>query len=225
MPNIIFKNKSFIVVNKPVCVPSQPDPSGDKDLMSETSEYLKEIGESDALWLVHRLDRVVGGLMVFARTKDAAAKLSALCSGGLFKKEYLAVIEGEVGQGVFSDLLFKDSAKGRSYVVDRMRGGVKEGKLKYESLSCVNTDKGDRSLVKIDLITGRFHQIRCQFSHRGMPLVGDGKYGSRDAHTRTPALFAVGLSFTLGDKNYTFKALPEIDKYPWSLFEKESYRD
>ena len=125
---------------------------------------------------VHRLDRAVGGVMVYARDSKMAGKLSALVSERKFLKEYLAVVHGKPVEdsGEMRDLLFKDSAKNKSYVVQRMRKGVKEASLEYELLEHSN----DKSLVKIRLHTGRSHQIRVQFSSRMMPLVGDVKYGS-----------------------------------------------
>ena len=223
MPNIIFKNKSFIVVNKLVFVPSQPDPSGDKDLMSETSEYLKEIGESDALWLVHRLDRVVGGLLVFARNKKSAATLSAIVAERMLDKQYYAIVDGRPDGGVMSDYLYKDTTLGKAFVIDKPRSGVKYAELEYKTLDTQSVGSREISLVKIRLKTGRFHQIRAQFASRKMPLIGDKKYGSRDSVAKTPSLFASGLTFDFAGKTISEKRLPDLTVYPWSLFEKEKY--
>lgn len=138
-------------------------------------ELLKQHSGKDH-FCVHRLDRAVGGLMVYARDSRTAGKLSALVSNRDFEKEYLAIVHGkpESDSGVMRDLLFKDSSKNKSFVVKRMRKGVKEAELEYELIKVCN----DTSLVKIKLHTGRSHQIRVQFSSRSMPLLGDVKYGS-----------------------------------------------
>jgi 23S rRNA pseudouridine1911/1915/1917 synthase len=128
------------------------------------------------LFAVHRLDREVSGVMVYAKTPTAAAELSRQVADRSFKKEYLALVEGvpEEPSATLSDLLFKDSRKNKSFVVNRKRAGVKEAKLSYETVG----DRDGKSLVKIELHTGRTHQIRVQFSSRKMPVLGDGKYGS-----------------------------------------------
>jgi len=212
---VIFKNKDFLVVNKPPLVPSQPDPSGDKDAMTLASEMLNAEGERSKLWLVHRLDRVVGGLLVFARSEAAARELSRLVSEGKLYKGYLAVVEGEAPGGTLCDWVYKDSLTSKAYVVKTERRGAKEARLSYEKLSV----RDSKTLVDIKLETGRFHQIRVQFSSRKMPLVGDKKYGSRDTVVKRPALFAYKLVFTLFGETYSFEALPDLSSYPWNLFE------
>lgn len=221
---ILYKDKSLIAVNKAIAEPIQSDLTGDKDTMTLLSSHLASIGEKSDLWLVHRLDRVVGGVAVFARTKKCAAALSEAFSTHAVKKEYFAVVEGicESG-GVMQDLLFKDSAKGKAFIVDRKRAGVKEASLEFEPVATASCDRGDRTLVRVRLHTGRFHQIRAQFSHRRMPLVGDGKYGSRDNGANTPALFSANLEFTLDGREYKITAIPNTEVYPWSLFDKEAY--
>jgi 23S rRNA pseudouridine1911/1915/1917 synthase len=222
--DFLYKSKNAVVINKPALIPSQADRSGDSDAMSLASCALREGGERSDLWLVHRLDRVVGGVAVFARTKKSAAMLSEAFSTHAVKKEYFAVVEGvcESG-GVMQDLLFKDSAKGKAFIVDRKRAGVKEASLEFEPVATASCERGDRTLVRVRLHTGRFHQIRAQFSHRGMPLVGDGKYGSRDNGANTPALFSANLEFNLGGREYKISTAPNTEVYPWSLFDKEAY--
>lgn len=212
MIEIVFKCKDFVVVNKPSGMPSQSDPSGDLDAMSAASELLLSLGESGALWLVHRLDRVVGGLLVFARNKAAAAELSKIISESRLEKRYLAVCEGSAPGGEMSDFIFKDG--GKAFVSDRKRAGFKEANLSYVQLY----EKDGKTLVDIELRTGRFHQIRAQFSSRKMPLVGDKKYGSRDTKSRAPALFARGLSFEFKKQNYSFSLMPDWKAYPWNIF-------
>ena len=219
MLEILYKDRHVLAVIKPAGIPSQSDPTGAPDAMSLAKAALAEQGEPSDLWLVHRLDRVVGGILVFARTKAAAAELSALFSTHVFAKYYLAVTEGEAPTGELSDLLYKDAAKGKSFIVDRARAGVKEAKLISERISVADTEGGARSLARITLLTGRFHQIRAQLSSRGASIVGDGKYGSRDKGARMPALYAYRLTFSLFGRDYELRALPDTTAYPWSLFD------
>lgn len=219
MLEIIYKDKLVVAVKKPIGMPSQPDPTGAPDAMSATSAVLAEMGEAKELWLVHRLDRVVGGVLVFARTKKAAAVLSELFASHDLEKCYLAVTEGVATEGELCDLIYKDTAKSKAFIVDRKRAGVKEARLVSRSLDVAVTDGGERNLVEVKLLTGRFHQIRAQLSSRATPLVGDGKYGSRDKGARTPALYAYRLAFSLNGRGYELKSLPNTDEYPWSLFD------
>lgn len=220
---IVLKLRDFVVVNKPVGMPSQSDPSGDKDAMTLTAELLRENGEKHNLFLIHRLDRVVGGLMVFARSKEAAAALSAAVAERDMTKEYFAVVPGHPEGGVMEDYIYKDATLGKAFVTDRKRNGVKEARLEYSVCKTVSTEKGEISLVRVKLGTGRFHQIRCQFAARKIPLIGDKKYGSRDFLAKTPSLFASHLSFEYKGEVVDTFALPDLAKYPWSLFTKEDY--
>ena len=216
---ILYKDKNLIAVCKPAGMPSQPDPSGDTDAMTLLAEMLGNTGDKNtALYLVHRLDRVVGGVLVFARNKDYAARLSTIMSERGAKKEYLAIVEGEAEGGILTDYLYKDARMGKSFVVDRKRSGVKEAKLEYTPLSKAETENGPKTLIEVRLHTGRFHQIRAQLSSRKLPIVGDGKYGSRDNKARFPALFAFRLTFEIEGKTYEFKKMPDIENYPWSIF-------
>ena len=220
---ILYKDKHLIAINKPAGIPVQPDPTSDKDAMSLCTEILAAEGESGALWLVHRLDRVVGGTVVFARNKRTAAALSELFSTQSTEKEYLAIVEGRAEGGVLEDFLYKDAAKGKAFVVDRKRAGVKEAKLEYTPIATADTERGVYTLVRVKLHTGRFHQIRAQLSSRGMPIVGDGKYGSHDNRAKMPALFSSRLGFTLNGKSYDIKKSPDKESYPWSLFDEANY--
>ncbi len=216
---IVFKNKNTVIINKPVGLPSQSDPSGDPDAMSKTSELLASLGEPSDLWLVHRLDRTVGGLIAFARNKKSAAALSEVVKNGEMKKKYFVVCHGSADEGEYRDFLFKDNATSKAYIVKTERRGAKEAILSAHKID----EQSGMSLMSVDLITGRFHQIRAQFSARGNSLVGDKKYGSRDAVRRTPSLFSYYLSFTLFGKRIIAKARPEIDEYPWNLFSEDKY--
>ena len=156
---------------------------------------------------IHRLDQNVGGCMVYARTRRAAAALSRAVQDGQMKKEYVAMVHGTPPEsGDWQDLLWKDSAKNKVFVVKRERKGVKPARLEFTRLHT-----GETSLVRILLHTGRSHQIRVQFASRGFPLVGDHKYGARD-NSPTPLLFSCALTFPLNGKTMHFEALPEWAK-------------
>ena len=156
------------------------------------------------IYPIHRLDKNVGGVMVFARTKYAAAALSKAVQDGALIKEYVAMVHGTPPEtGDWEDLLFKDSSKNKVFVVKRERRGVKKARLEFRRLTAENT-----SLVHIRLHTGRSHQIRVQFSSRGFPLVGDHKYGSRDEAT-APMLFSCRITFPWKGKMVSWEAYPE----------------
>lgn len=190
---ILFSNAHIVVCVKPVGLESE----------AEVPHYLSERLDG-TFYPVHRLDKNVGGVMVYARTKAAAAALSKAIQDNKMDKEYVALVHGMPPEsGDWEDLLFKDSSKNKVFVVKRERKGVKKARLEFVRL----TD-GDPSLVRIRLHTGRSHQIRVQFSSRGYPLVGDHKYGSRDGAT-APMLFSCMVTFPLFGQNYCFEALPE----------------
>ncbi len=169
---------------------------------------------------VHRLDRETGGCMVYAKTKAAAGKLSAVVSERSMEKEYLAVVQGCPAEesGVLKDLLFRDAAKNKSFVVDRMRRGVREAELSYRVLETAETEQGVLSLVAVRLHTGRTHQIRVQFASRKLPLVGDQRYGSRLSSPHM-ALWSHRLAFSHPFRRQTVSAvsLPPAE-WPWTLF-------
>ena len=156
---------------------------------------------------IHRLDLNVGGVMVYARSKKAAAALSKAVQEGTMVKEYVALVHGTPEEnGDWTDFLFKDSQKNKVFVVKKERKGVKKARLEYRRL----TDS-DPSLVWIRLHTGRSHQIRVQFSSRGFPLVGDHKYGSKDGST-APMLFSCCISFPFAGRQHRYEALPDWAK-------------
>lgn len=214
MVEIIVLRPECVVIYKGVGVPSQPDPSGDADAISITAARLLEMGEDSKLWLVHRLDRTVSGLMVLARTEAAAAELSRLAASDGIEKLYLAVAEGEAVGGLYEDLLYKDARISKAFVVKGARRGVKAARLTCLPLA----HRSERTLCRISLHTGRYHQIRAQLSHRHTPLVGDGKYGSRDKGAATPALVAYKLVFNLFGRRIEAVRLPDVTSYPWSIF-------
>lgn len=190
MINVLYEDNHIIVVMKPANIPVCEDSSGDLDLLSMVKHYLEEkYNKNNAfVGLVHRLDRPVGGVMVFAKTSKAASRLSDQIRKGEMKKKYYAVVMGKtLEKGIFVDKLEKDSKKNISFVSDN----GKESILEYERIKT----NGEMSLVSIDLKTGRSHQIRVQFSHHGFPLYGDQKYNKKAKMHTQIALFAYSLSF------------------------------
>ena len=153
---------------------------------------------------IHRLDKNVGGVMVFARTKAAAAQLSKAVQEGTMVKEYVATVHGTPPEsGDWTALLWKDSTKNKVFLVKRERKGVKKARLEFTRLTA-----GDTSQVRVRLHTGRSHQIRVQFASRGFPLVGDHKYGSRD-EAQAPMLFSCRISFPWKGQIRAYEALPD----------------
>lgn len=156
------------------------------------------------IFTLNRLDKNVGGVMVYARTKSAAAKFSALIQRGEMVKEYVALVHGQPPvSGDWEDLLFKDSHKNKVFVVKRQRAGVKAARLEYTCLQ-----GGNLSLVRIRLHTGRSHQIRVQFASRGFPLAGDRKYGGKDSYT-APMLYSCCITFPYNGQTCRFEHLPD----------------
>lgn len=213
MINVLYEDNHIIVVMKPANVPVCEDSSGDLDLLSMVKHYLEEkYNKNNAfVGLVHRLDRPVGGVMVFAKTSKAASRLSDQIRKGEMKKKYYAVVIGKtLERGIFVDKLEKDSKKNISFVSDN----GKESILEYERIKT----NGEMSLVSIDLKTGRSHQIRVQFSHHGFPLYGDQKYNKKAKMHTQIALFAYSLSFlhpTLKKELVFSVDIPKI--YPYNF--------
>ena len=216
---ILYRSRNLIVVKKPAGMPSQPEPSGDADALTLSKDELSLLGENKELYPINRLDRVVGGLLIFARNKKCAAALSEMVSGEGIVKEYLAVVSGSPERGRYVNYLYKDARISKSFVVDRKRVGVKEAVLDLAPVQSIDDDNGSMTLVKVRLHTGRYHQIRCQLSYRGTPIVGDGKYGSRDKRAVYPALFASRLAFTVFNETVDVKLYPTRDEYPWCKFD------
>ena len=189
-------NENFAVCIKPVGM----------DAEHQVPELLKQTLGGE-IYTLHRLDQNVSGVMVYARNKQSAAALSQAIAGGEMVKEYVAMVHGTPpAEGDWEDLLFKDSRRNKVFVVNRQRAGVKAARLTYTCLQA-----GEQSLVRIRLYTGRSHQIRVQFSSRGYPLVGDHKYGSRDAR-KDPMLYSCSITFPYGGKPYQFESIPDWGK-------------
>ena len=185
---ILYSDKEIVVCVKPVGLDSEHDVPA-------------QLGGE--IFPIHRLDKNVGGVMVFARTKGAAAVLSKAVQEGTMVKEYVALVHGTPPEtGDWEDLLFKDSSKNKVFVVKKERKGVKKARLEFARLTA-----GETSLVRIRLHTGRSHQIRVQFSSRGFPLVGDHKYGARD-DSPAPMLFSCRITFPWKGQMRSYEALP-----------------
>lgn len=190
---ILYSDREIAVCVKPVGLDSESEVPG---------ELRKALGGD--VFALHRLDKNVGGVMVYARTKAAAAALSRAIQEGQFVKEYVALVHGTPPErGDWEDLLWKDNKKNKVFVVKRMRGGVKKARLEFVRLTA-----GEESLVRIRLHTGRSHQIRVQFASRSYPLVGDHKYGARDS-SPAPMLFSCRLTFPYRGKTLQFEAKPD----------------
>ncbi len=187
---ILFSDKGIVVCVKPVGLDSEHE---------VPAALIDQLGGD--IFPIHRLDKNVGGVMVFTRTKAAAATLSKAVQDGTLVKEYVAKVHGTPPEsGDWTDFLFKDSSKNKVFVVKKERKGVKKARLEFV--------RHGEDLVRIRLHTGRSHQIRVQFASRGFPLVGDHKYGSRDEAT-APLLFSCCLTFPWGGKEMRFEKLPE----------------
>ncbi len=211
--NVIYEDNHIIVVEKPVNIPSQGDKTGDIDMLTIIKEYLKQKynkpGEA-YLGLVHRLDRPVGGVMVFAKTSKAASRLSEEVRNKTFKKKYLVICNGkmESEKGELKDYLLKNEKTNMSKVVKEETRNSKLAVLDYEVLKY--DSKLDLSVLKINLQTGRHHQIRVQLASRNHSIYGDNKYGGR-GHGKQICLWAYELSLVhpTTKEELTFSVLPQ----------------
>ena len=210
----IYRDKQLYVAVKPAGVLSTDEPGGMPELVR-----LALGDERACVRTVHRLDRVVSGLMVLALTPEAASELSRQMREQLFHKSYLAVLHGvpEAPQGTLTDLLIRDKREKKTYVAQAPGKGVQEAVLDYQVLETA----GDMSLVQIWLRTGRTHQIRAQFSSRGLPLVGDRKYSTLEDGCEI-ALWSYQLSFAHPKSGapMEFSHMPP-DRFPWTAFHQE----
>ncbi len=210
---ILYADRHLLIARKPAGMPSAPDPSGQADLFTTLQK------EHPTVHLIHRLDTPTGGVMVFGLTPHATARLSSLVQDHTaFCKEYLAVLSvaPPASEGELQDLLYHDKRQNKAFVADSPRKGAKEAILTYRTIA---TAEDGHTLLSVRLHTGRTHQIRVQFASRGLPLCGDGKYGSRE---KCPfiGLWAYRLSFLhpVTEKPVSAMSLPDGDTHPWSLF-------
>ncbi len=175
---ILYEDEYLIAVDKPYGLLSEGE--GEDSLITQLTRYLKESGKPAFIKPVHRLDRTTRGAIIYAKTSECARRLCEMIRSGTVRKIYTAKIEGipEYQKGYLEDMLFYDRRRNKSFVVKNERKGVKRAKLYYEVLSVENIEDTAVSEVKVELLTGRTHQIRVQFASRGMPIVGDRRYGS-----------------------------------------------
>lgn len=217
---VLYEDNHIIVVVKPCNILSQADSTNDIDMLTLVKDYIKKKYNKPGnvyLGLVHRLDRPVGGVMVFARTSKAASRLTEMIKNHNVSKNYLAVINGIMNEkkGKFTDYLIKEN-NGNSSVTTKDKGKISE--LNYKVLE--ENKKEKLSLVEIELLTGRHHQIRVQFSSRKYPLYGDQRYGKQDK--KQIALWAYKLSIIhpVSKENLTFTYLPNNKQEGWNYFER-----
>lgn len=208
---ILYEDGEIVVCIKEAGVLSQPSAKGNEaDMTALLAAHFEENGEPATPFVVHRLDRATSGVMVYAKTERAAARLSLAAAGEGMKKTYLAVTEGvpREAEGELTDLLFFDRARDKSFVVDRARRGVKEARLSYTLEKTVEQDGRVLSLLRVTLGTGRTHQIRAQLASRRLPLYGDARYGAKTRGAL--GLFACSLTFPhpKTGKELTFSAEP-----------------
>lgn len=215
MINIIYEDNHLLVVEKPINIPVQADDSKDLDFLTMLKDFIKKRDNKPGnvyLGLIHRLDRPVGGIMVFAKTSKCASRLSEQVRNRTFKKTYMAIVEGKLdNKGVFKDKLLKDTKNNIVRVDERGKDSI----LSYEVIDY----KSNLSLVKINLETGRSHQIRVQFSSRNYPLYGDQKYNKNAKIGEQIALFSNSITFShpITKEDLTFR-LNMPNKIPWNLF-------
>ena len=212
---ILYEDAHLVICLKPPGVLSEDSEKG-RCMPALLREHYRAQGKNDYIATVHRLDKIVGGVMVFSRRRQVTGQLTAAIARHEITKEYLAVLRGhpEKAEDTLTDLLFRDAAHNKSYVVRRMRKGVREARLSYREIARTEA----LSLVRIQLHTGRTHQIRVQFASRGLPLLGDIRYGSRDERC-TAALWSyrLALRHPVTGETVDVSALPPED-YPWQLF-------
>ena len=222
MIKVIYEDNHLLVVEKPVNVLSQGDDTNDKDMVNLLKDYIKVKYNKPGnvfIGLVHRLDRPVGGIMVFAKTSKAASRLSEQVRNKSFKKTYRAVLNGNMkkDKDTLKDYLYKNKKTNMVSVVNKKHKDAKDAELSYETIS-----KNEKfSMVQVDLKTGRPHQIRVQFSSRNHPLFGDQRYGQ---HINKKGDQIALWSYKIEITHPTTKEKMEFicnppNNYPWNLFE------
>lgn len=217
---LLYEDNHLLIVVKPYGIPSQADATGDPDMLTRMKAYIKAYYNKPGevyLGLVHRLDRPVGGIMVFARTSKAAARLDAQLRSGAFRKTYLAVVRGGAPGGELTDYLFKVEEENHVYVADAQTPGAKLARLSYRTLA----SREGLSLVSVELYTGRSHQIRVQMANAGFPIWGDNRYGGGKSGQRI-ALFAAKLRLEHPTKKTELQFIKRPPSLaPWDMFESE----
>ena len=207
---IYFENKEILICEKPAGISSED--GGLPDILCKQTGITK-------LYVVHRLDKDVTGGILYAKTKEAASKISAQIVSGAFRKTYIAAAEGipDEKEGEFSDLLFYDRKQGKSYVVDKERRGVKRALMRYKVLDTFLSDNDkDSSIIELELMSGRTHQIRVQLASRGYPILGDRRYGSKEPLKGIELRsYKMKLSDPSTGEELSF-LFPLPNEYPWN---------
>lgn len=216
--NVLYEDNQIIVVEKKPNILSQSDETKDIDMLSLVKEYVKVKYNKPGnvyIGLVHRLDRPVGGIMVFARTSKAASRLSEEIKNGVFNKTYLLVVDGiiEKKDGTLEDYLYKDEKERRSFVVKKDHKDAKLATLNYKVLGYFD----DKSIVKVNLITGRYNQIRVQFANINHPIYGDQKYGIENKEQIRLYAYMLEFNHPVTKEKLSFKLLPK-----WKELEDET---
>ena len=226
MVDVLYEDNQIIVVAKPQNIPSQEDASGDKDMLTMVKEYVKEKYNKPGnvyIGLVHRLDRPTGGVMVFARTSKAAARLTEQIQNGKLNKNYFAVVNGVPKEKSvrLEHYLKKDTKNNIVTIVPRGETGAKYAELTYK----VVEEREHISLLDVKLLTGRSHQIRVQLSTTGYPIFGDAKYNGDKFGKCDLALWAYKLTFEhpTTKKQMQFVCMPNEEKMPWKMFQMHKY--
>lgn len=217
--NILYEDNHIIVVVKAANQPVMQDASGDYDLLTEVKDYIKiKYNKPGNVYagLVHRLDRPVGGVMVFAKTSKAASRLSEQIRKNQVTRKYLAVVSGRMSKtsDTLESLIYKDEDKRTSFVVNKAEKDAKPASLSYTVLKTA----GDYSLLEIELKTGRHHQIRVQLANIGHPVYGDMKYGKGPKGNIALFSYSLELIHPVTKEIMKFTAEPDYTRPPWPLF-------
>lgn len=221
-PVIVYEDEFLICAVKPAGIPTQPDKTGDMDMITVLNNYLrKKKCQNSYIGLIHRLDRPVGGILLFSKNRDIDYRLARMLQENNIKKEYLAVVCGEAEQtDKLENYLLKNGKLNLSFVVGEEVKNAKKSVLTYKKVQMINDEQKYYSLLRIILLTGRHHQIRVQLSHAGIPIWGDQKYNSLQKWEKGNiiALWAYQLSFRhpITNKNMLLQYLPKND--PFSRF-------
>lgn len=223
---VLYEDNQIVVVIKPHNIPTQADASGDEDMLLRVKAYVKEKYNKEGeafIGLVHRLDRPTGGIMVFARNSKSAKRLSEQFVTHDVEKTYFAVVRGQVKikNQKLVNYLRKDEKENIVKIVPMSEKGAKKAELVYNYLE----DNGKESLLEVNILTGRSHQIRVQLSNIGYPLVGDVKYGKEKGSTQKLGLWAGKLAFNhpTTKERLVFVAMPDDTAAPWDKFNLEKY--
>ncbi|MEY8320053.1 RluA family pseudouridine synthase [Lachnospiraceae bacterium 46-61] len=225
-PTILYEDNDLICVIKPAGIPTQPDKTGDKDVMTFLNGYLENKKEENShIGLIHRLDRPVGGVLLFSKNKYINSKLSQMMQQNKIKKEYLAIVCGKANQeGTLENYLQKNGRTNLSFVVDKQTINSKKAVLSYNRMQTIKENQDYYSLLNINLKTGRHHQIRVQLAYAGIPILGDQKYNTLQQWKKgtSIALWCYRLTFKhpKTNQNTILQCIPKQEPYSkFTIFE------